>query len=197
MTRLIHWRNLEGWRGWATAWRAESVRIDLGERRFGATGVQLGVEPYPYRLDYLLETDPDWITRRLLLMCHDGMQETRRDLRHDGAGNWTLDGEPRPDLDGALDCDLGYSPLTNTMPVLRERIREGEGPADFTMAWVDVPTLTLHASRQRYEPIDAKRVRYVAVGDDFDADLELDDEGFVVRYPHLAQRVDAGTLRGT
>jgi hypothetical protein len=195
LTRLLHWRNLDGWRGWATGWRAESVRLDLGERRFSATGVQLGTEPYPYRLDYLLETATDWITTRLLLMLNDGAHEQRLDLRHDGDGTWTAGGEHLPEIDGALDCDLAYSPLTNSMPILRRRIHEGEGPIDFTMAWVDVPTLTVHPSRQRYEPIDATTVRYVTVGDDFEAKLELDEDGFVVRYPHLAERVGPGTLR--
>jgi hypothetical protein len=191
---LFHWRNLGGWRGWATGWRAESVQLEVGVGRFGATGVQLGVEPYPYRLDYSLTTSEQWVTERLLLLATDNTGQRRLDLRHDGAGAWTANGEPAPDVEGALDCDLAYSPLTNTMPVLRERIREGEGPIDFTMAWVDVPTLAVHASRQRYEPIDAHTVRYVTLGDDFEAELQLDDDGFVIHYPHLAQRVDGGSL---
>lgn len=195
VTLLLHWRSLEGWRGWATGWRAESARIEVAERRFTATGVQLGVEPYPYRLDYVLETGADWITRRLLLMLQDGTGEQRLDLRHDGAGHWTASGEELDEVAGALDCDLAYSPLTNTMPILRERLRERTDAVDLTMAWVDVPTLTVHPSRQRYVSVDRDTVRYVTAGDDFEADLQLDPDGFVTRYPHLAERVDAGTLR--
>lgn len=191
-SRLLHWRHLSGWRGWATGWRAESALLELGEQRFGATGVQLGVEPYPYRLDYSLTTGHGWVTERLLLLLNDGTGQRRLDLRHDGAGIWTANGEPVPEVEGALDCDLAYSPLTNSMPVLREGIREGKGPVDLTLAWVDVPTLTVHPSRQRYEPIDADTVRYLTLGDDFEAELELDSDGFVIHYPQLARRVEGG-----
>lgn len=52
---------------------------------------------------------------------------------------------------GAVDCDLGRSPLTNVMPVRRHRLHEAPGAVDFLMAWVSVPDLGVHRSRQRYE----------------------------------------------
>jgi hypothetical protein len=44
-------------------------------------------------------------------------------------------------------------------------------------------------SEQRYEPIDERHVRYIGLDSDFTADLELDEDGLVLRYPGLAERV--------
>ena len=105
-----------------------------------------------------------------------------------GDGSWTANGEPQPHVQGALDCDLAFSPLTNFMPARRL----AAAPGDHVMAWVSVPDLAVLRSEQRYEPIDALTVRYIGLDSDFTADLELDEDGFVVRYQRLAERVVSG-----
>jgi hypothetical protein len=98
-------------------------------------------------------------------------------------------------LGGALDCDLGFSPLTNLMPVRRHGLHEHDGAADFVMAWVSVPDLEVFASAQRYEHVRREGskavVRFVDRGRfaGFTADLELDADGLVLTYPDLARRV--------
>ena len=175
--RLLVWRGLE-------EWLAEACELELEGDRLQATGVQLGAEPHPYRVDYELTTGARWVTDRLFVKC----DERSLDLRRAGDGSWTANGEPQPHVEGALDCDLAFSPLTNFMPARR---LAGE-PVDHVMAWVSVPDLAVLRSEQRYEPIDARHVRYVGLDSDFTADLELDEEGLVVRYPRLAERVPSG-----
>jgi hypothetical protein len=70
--------------------------------------------------------------------------------------------------------------------VLRDGLHEGGEPRDYTMAWVDVPSLDVRRSEQRYEPFAPGLVRFRE--EDFTAMLELDEDGFVVRYPGLAVR---------
>jgi hypothetical protein len=86
-----------------------------------------------------------------------------------------------------LDLDLGFSPLFNSLPVLRDRLHEGGEARDYTMAWVGVPDLKVSESRQRYIPLEAHVVRFRS--GTFSADIEFDADGFVVRYPGLAERV--------
>jgi uncharacterized protein len=92
----------------------------------------------------------------------------------------------------ALDCDLAFSPLTNSMPVLRHGLLEGGGPVDFLMAWVAVPDLSVHASRQRYTFVrktgDVSVVRYESESRDFVAELTFDAEGLVIDYPGIGRR---------
>jgi uncharacterized protein len=184
MLRLAIWQGID-------EWRAEAARVDLGPRGLGATGTQIGADPSPYRLDYELEVGSGWITNRLSVRVTSAAGERGLLLEHDARGGWRLDGEPAPALVGALDCDLGLSPLTNLMPVRRHALHERDGVAEILVAWVSVPDLSLHASRQRYEHVRPGVVRFTDLGlhEGFTAELELDADGLVLLYPELARRM--------
>jgi hypothetical protein len=184
-------------------WRAEFAAIHPVTDGFTARGVQVGIEPLPYRVDYHLDTGGGWVTRTLeVTAAGDGWQRTLH-LARDAQGRWTCEATARGDaplpppggeaaaLSGALDCDLGLSPLTNTMPILRHRLHRGAGVAEFTMAWVSVPDLRVRASIQRYEHLrtipPGAVIRYR--DGDFTADVVVDADGFVTEYPQLARRV--------
>jgi uncharacterized protein len=204
--RLLIWA---GEQGWAGGWRAETAQAELDDRALRASGTQLGTDPLPYRLDYRLDASGEGYVTRSVRIAASGEGWARRlRLQRDPGGHWTREvgseGEldlPAPggdasDLGEALDCDLGFSPLTNTMPVLRHDLHRRAGRVDFVMAWISVPDLRVHASHQRYEHLDAAgdgaTVRYASVEDGretFTADLELDRDGLVLHYPGLARRV--------
>jgi hypothetical protein len=183
--RLLVWRGLE-------EWLAEAAVIAIEGDRLTARGTQLGAEPEPYRADYELQTGERFITDRLSLTARTAGGERRLELLREGDGDWSANGEGLPEVRGALDCDLANCPVTNTMPVLRERLRERQEPKDFVMAWVSLPDLQVRRSEQRYEPIDDRTVRYVGLDSGFRAELELDGEGLVVRYPRMAERLSSG-----
>jgi uncharacterized protein len=86
-------------------------------------------------------------------------------------------------LDGADFFDLAASPLFNSLPVLAGLEQAG----DFVMAFIDVPSLAVERSEQRYEPLGAGRVRFRSGS--FTAELEFDDDGLVTFYEGLARRV--------
>jgi uncharacterized protein len=100
-------------------------------------------------------------------------------------------------LAGAVDCDLGLSPLTNTLPVLRLGLLGGGRPHELLVAWVSVPDLAVRPYAQRYLPkgADARGrpiVRYEDADGGFAADLTLDADGYVLHYPGLACRLGGG-----
>jgi uncharacterized protein len=190
--RVAVWRGLD-------AWRSEYADVWLHMDRLIARGTQLGVEPEPYRLQYALDTASGFATARLTVDSSGAGWSRRLDLVRDENGAWRISadgtgeaelpppgGEPET-VAGALDCDIAFSPLTNTMPILRSRLLQGGGPVDLAMAWVSVPDLQVHRSEQRYEPIDERHVRFVGEDGTFVAELELDGEGLVTRYPELAE----------
>ncbi|MFJ7338098.1 putative glycolipid-binding domain-containing protein [Streptomyces sp. NPDC101110] len=170
-------------RGFETAWPEQ------GEGVLRARGRAVGVEPEPYWVTYRLDTADGFVTRSLRVTAETAGGLRTLDLRHDGHGRWTADGEPLPAVDGALDCDLGLCPLTNTMPVLRHGLHRAPGEREFLMAWVSVPDLAVRPSRQTYTHLGAGRVRFSS--GDFRSDLDFDEEGFVVEYPQLATRLTA------
>jgi hypothetical protein len=132
------------------------VQVDGGELR--ATGTQIGIA---YELRYEL------LPGRLRLEVVGG---ARREL----------------DVGEADFFDLAFSPLLNTLPVLRDGLLVPGPPRDYVMAFVDVPSLEVTLVEQRYEPLGDMRVRF-STGD-FVADLEYDADAFVLHYPGLATR---------
>lgn len=191
-------------------WLTEAAQVELAESGLSARGVQLGADPAPFRVDYRLEAPRSHVTSELELTATAEGWSRRLLLEHDGEGGWRADfadtgdvpGGPwdgLPDLSEARDIDIENSPLTNTMPILREGFRAG-GSGDFVMAFVLMPTLRVEASPQRYEHLrvtdGGSVVRYISRDGDFQADLELDADGLLVLYPRLAKRVEPGLKVG-
>jgi uncharacterized protein len=83
--------------------------------------------------------------------------------------------------------DLGLSPLFNSLPVWRDGLLDDGQTSDYVMRFVSVPDLQVLVARQRYEPLGGRRLRFSS--GDFTAVLDFDDDGLVVRYEHLAERV--------
>jgi hypothetical protein len=193
------------WRG-VEEWLTESAAVDLRGGGLSATGMQLGAEPAPFRVDYRLEA-PEFVTRELELTASAEGWRRHLLLRHDGDRAWGAEVDDQgdvpggrwdgslPDLSEALDIDIQNSPLTNTMPILRHGFQR-EGSRNFVMAFVTTPSLRVEASPQRYEHVrttdTGSVVRYISRDGDFTAELELDTDGLLVFYPRLARRVEPG-----
>ncbi|GAA4228542.1 hypothetical protein FHR32_008158 [Streptosporangium album] len=177
---------------------AEYAEVDFAQE-MTAVGVAIGADPVPYRLEYTLRTLPGHITELLTVRAHGAGWSRALDLRRSTQGIWSCEtkeeghlGGPPPGgdvnvLNDALDCDLGLSPLTNTMPVLRHGLHRAGGHVDLVMAWVEVPSLRVIHYPQRYTHVRPNVVRYESEG--FSADLTLDDDGVVVDYPGLAKLI--------
>jgi hypothetical protein len=198
--RFVVWTGVE-------EWLTEVASVDLQGNGLVASGIQLGADPVPYRVDYRLDASDGFVTRELDLTATGEGWRRRLLLRHDGSGGWSADtsyqgdvpGDPwdgeLPDLSEALDIDIEFSPLTNSMPILRHRM-DREGERDFLMAFVTMPLLRVQASPQRYEHVsggdERSIVRFLSRDGDFTAELELDPDGLLLFYPRLARRVGAG-----
>jgi hypothetical protein len=170
----------------------EAAWVTLDGLALRASGRAAGQLPEPYSLTYELATDDRAVTTRLeVTVAVAGGQRHLELSQHEGS--WTVNGQARPDLAGALDCDLGYSPVTNTMPVIRHGLHRGPGAERLVMAFVQVPSLRVIASRQDYTHLGlaagAARVRYASGS--FTSDLTIDADGLVIDYPAMAHRVPA------
>jgi hypothetical protein len=185
---------------------AELAEVTLRRDRLAAHGFAIGSSPVPYRLEYGLTTRPGFITSAVQLKTRGEGWERSLRLSRASSGGWAIDARDRGDppfpppggfdvsLSAALDCDIAFSPLTNTMPVLRHGLLAGGGPIDFVMAWIAVPELTVVPYHQRYTHVgsssDRRVVRYADVDEPFfTAELTFDADGFVIDYPGLARRI--------
>jgi hypothetical protein len=192
--RAVAWSK-DGLAGW------EFAEIVLEPDRIAARGVAIGGSPMPYRLDYAIETGAAFVTTLLDASSRGAGWSRRLVLRSDGAGAWLLDtaADGHPDLPppggdatsltGAVDCDLGLSPVTNLMPILRYGLLAGEGQAEITAAWVSVPDLRVQPDGQRYTAAGPNKIRYDALDGSFSATITVDDDGLVTDYPGIARRI--------
>lgn len=139
-----------------------------------------------YAVRYDIALDEGWRTREAWISSDtvDGPRSTV--LLSDGAGRWTVDGAPAPQLDGLVDVDLEASACTNTLPVHRLPLPVGEVVA---ASAVYVRALDLSVSRldQTYRRTGDRTFDYTSEGG-FRAVLEYDAAGFVVDYPGIAVR---------
>lgn len=138
--------------------RMEVAHVELDGDGLTAVGTQLGAV---YELRYRLEP---------------------RALSLEVVGGRSVEVE----LGDADFFDLGWSPLFNSLPVLRDGLLVPGGPRDYVMRWTDVPSLEVSLSRQRYEPLGNGRVRFSAGS--FTADIDFDEAGFVTSYPGIGIR---------
>jgi hypothetical protein len=188
---------------------AEVASVNLERDQLSAVGTAIGCDPEPYRLDYVLTTGTDFVTRLVRVSAAGEGWSRSLQLRHDGRGNWSAETSqtgiaslPDPGGDvtqftGALDSDLELSPLFNSMPILRHRLIEaGSWADDFMMVWISVPDLQLHVSPQRYTHVrEAGETPAVVLfesvgeGEDFRAEVQVDRDGLVIDYPQMAARI--------
>ncbi|HEX6756149.1 MAG TPA: putative glycolipid-binding domain-containing protein [Mycobacteriales bacterium] len=202
-TRVITWRADER----SGEQRLEQVRVhdDLGALRargtiLVASGELVGSGDLagPYRVDYELDTGRDLATHRLVVRTEGAGWRRELWLRRDPDGTWTCRRLTEPDMQGpaptdvaelagALDTDLVSSALFNTMPIRRSGLHEKPGTEHFLMAWVSIPDLTVTPSHQTYGHVRPGVVSFDSEGG-FTAEVEVDADGYVSRYPSVALR---------
>jgi len=137
-----------------------------------------------FGLAYTLSIDAAWRVRTAELRAASG-----RVRRLDREGErWRIDGAPAPGLDGCIDIDIRATPFTNTLPIRRLALSVGQS-AEIAVAYVDVPDLTVTASRQLYTRVGQAAYRFESLEDGFRADLPVDPDGLVTDYPGLFRRL--------
>lgn len=157
-------------------WAAQPARL---------SGVALVAEGAgAHRIEYAIELDERFRTRRVSITAR-GAVEASLDLISDGAGTWrsgdgavVIDATDDP---AAVDVDLGFSPLTNSLPIWRlgPGIDVGE-TAEIRVAWVLYPSLEVVEGQQSYTRVGERRWQYRSTG--YQAEIEVGEDGLVEDY---------------
>jgi hypothetical protein len=98
-----------------------------------------------------------------------------------------MNGAHRPDLGGCTDIDLTCTPFTKSLPIRRLGLDIG-ATDDVRCAMVDVETLELVATRQRYERLALRRFRHTNLDSGICTDLDVDQYGLVHDFPDHFRR---------
>lgn len=136
----------------------------------------------PCRLSYIIACDLRWNTLRGSVSGWVGDQDVNIELSLDEFHHWRLNGREASAVDGCVDLDLNFSPVTNLLPIRRLNLRIGE-EAEVKAAWLRFPSFELEPLVQVYTRLDEFRYRYSSSGGEFVRDLTVNEVGFVTDYP--------------
>src|SRR3954452_2447658 len=91
--RFLVWSGVE-------EWLTEAAQVELSDGGLRATGIQLGADPVPFRVDYRLEAPDRYVTSELELMAMADGWSRHLMLRHDGSGGWGAEVSDEGDVPG-------------------------------------------------------------------------------------------------
>ena len=164
------------WKPWQGA-GDEQLTLTFGPDGAEAKSeLRFGQEGEGFACNYALATDPAWHVRELKIEVSGG---AALHLESDGEGHWRMNGESEPGLAGCIDIDIQATPFTNTLPIRRLGLREGEA-AEIRVVYIPVPSLQPRAVEQRYTCIKAfgageGTYRYEGLFRNFTAYLPVDE----------------------
>lgn len=146
-------------------------------------------EGVAHRVEYRIELDDAARTRRVAVRDRAGSEDVELELEADGLGTWRRGEEVVVTSPDAIDVDLGFSPLTNSLPIWRYDLEVGES-RQIDVAKVLFPSLAVERGRQTYTRIGPLAWRYEC--GTFAAELEVGEDGLVERYGNHWEAVARG-----
>lgn len=181
-SKVIRWQGLAGSEREHLVLTQTPDRI-VAESMFMSRG---GAESFA--VHYRIVCDHSWFTLEVetRVIGSDTKVHLRRDAQ---TGNWfNENNEELPELAGAIDVDLSITPFTNTLPIRRLALENGQS-ADITVAYITMPEATVIADPQRYTRVSKNIYRFESVDTDFQREIEVDTDGLVHEYPGWFARI--------
>nr|AFK24808.1 protein of unknown function DUF1089 [uncultured archaeon] len=151
--------------------------------------VLLLLEGLPARVAYKIECDRHWKTRAVTIRQERSGNTNHLTLKASNRQIWkTTKGSTVPFAAGIHDIDLEITPSTNTIPIRRIGLKEGES-AHVDAVWVRFPSLKLERLQQIYTRISRRLYKYECPSTGYQAQLEVDGSGVIISYDELWHRV--------
>lgn len=146
------------------------------------------LESLPAKVSYRVKCDCLWRTRHVEVLLERSGKVSRLALAVDENQRWQENRNLLPFAEGLFDADFEISPVTNTLPIRRLNLKVGES-VESTAVWVRFPSLKLESLKQRYSRVGDRCYMYEAPDLDFKAQLEVDEDGLIVKYGDLWMRI--------
>ena len=144
-----------------------------------------------FSASYDLVTDDSGATKRLSPNVSLAERERQMSIARDEENMWLItdhEGESRESYAGAMDVDMVLSPFFNALPIRRAGLHRTTETVTLPVVYVYLPDLTVTPAEITYTGLGAggaiKLHSPVA-----DTTVIVDDEGFIVDYPGLAERI--------
>ena len=172
----------------------ESVRVALSGNRIKAYGriVAAADSDHPaFSASYDLITDELGATKRLSLSVTMAERERQLSIARDEESMWLVQDHTqttRSDHGGALDVDVMFSPLFNTLPIRRTGLHEKAESLTLPVVYVRLPDLSVETATVSYRGA-GPGAGVALTSPTADTTLTVDSDGFILDYPGLAERI--------
>jgi hypothetical protein len=174
--------------------RMESVRVQLSGNRIKAYGriVAAATQKHPaFSASYDLVTDDRGATKRLSLTVTLAERERQLSIARDEENMWLVQDHQnqttRAAYDGALDVDVIFSPFFNALPIRRTGLYEQADSITTPVVYVRLPELSVEQAVTSYSSVGSDGIKLVSPV--ADTTITVDDQGFILDYPGLAERI--------
>lgn len=146
-----------------------------------------------YKVEYHIKTNERREAVVLEINCLYSNQVQIIKFAGDGKGNWRHNGKKAEQFNGCIDVDIPLTPFTNTLPIWRLNLQKGE-TQEVQVIYFDLLEQVIKPVRQKYTCLSHTEYHYENIPNDFEADIRVDELGFVVDYPMLFERTAGVTL---
>jgi hypothetical protein len=161
----------------------ESARLSRAEGGWQLAGAAVfDHQGEPCSLTYRIGCDSEWRTRSVEVAGWLGGKTILVAAKVSRSGSWKVGATDAARIAGCVDADLNFSPSTNLLPIRRLNLTVGE-ERSVRAAWLRFPRFRFEPLEQSYRRLSRNRYRYRSAGGRFETDLEVDENGFVTRYP--------------
>ena len=140
-----------------------------------------------YKVEYSIRADKNWETIFFHINSEINNVSTKIQGQKTENGQWVINGDYREDLDLCTDIDISISPLTNSLPINRLHLKNGE-ETQINVLYIDVLKQQIIGVEQKYTRLTDTKYRYENIPNDFEAIIQVDHDGFVITYPTLFER---------
>ncbi len=201
MSEVVRSEPQDGWPAILT-WRAhdvsrmESVRVQLNGNRIKAYGriVAARTSTHPaFSASYDLVTDDSGTTKRLSLTVTMAERERQLNIARDSENMWVVQDKlnvaTRAPHAGALDVDVIYSPFFNALPIRRTGMYRQADSISLPVVYVRLPDLTVETAHIEYASDPSNPAAITLHSPVADTTITVDDDGFILDYPGLAERI--------
>jgi len=188
------WPAILTWRS-HDASRMESTRVHLSGNRIRAIGriVAAASDQNPaFSASYDLVTDDTGATTRLSLDVSLAERDRQLSIARDEENMWLItgfEGESREDFGGALDVDMVLSPFFNALPIRRIGLHQTAESVEVPVVYVNLPDLSVVPASIAYRSSGADGAGIYVNSPVNETTIVVDDDGFIVDYPGLAERI--------
>ncbi|WP_316851620.1 putative glycolipid-binding domain-containing protein [Pedobacter agri] len=140
-----------------------------------------------YGVDYSLVITKYW-TLTSFEIEFEVNDNKKRIVGEKNNSDWSINGETKPLLRNFDFIDISLTPFTNTLPINHLHFSAHQKKTIEVM-YVDILKGSIEAVKQKYSKNSDLNYHYENIPKDFEADLDVDDSGFVNLYPTLFERI--------